>query len=157
MFEIIQSAKLKSISLLNNLEKKQLQYINEPEEIFNNDNNFNNSIIDDLQVINDTIQSATFFVFETFVRVKQMNGFVKWIEILKRLYSNNIPMCKWFLDLLCNERKSWFRYLLIECYEDYIRTNFQELLFVLLKTLGPSEYVFYLETEKKTGGAGLFP
>lgn len=95
----------------------------------------------------ETIKLATYFVFESYVRIKFKSGFIKWMDLLKKFYVNHVPACKWLLNLLITERKSWFRYLLIECYEDYIRSLFGELLFIILKTLGPQEYNFYLEKD----------
>lgn len=111
----------------------------EPIESLNANSNNDNCL--------DCIKLATYFVFESYVRIKQKAGYMKWIEILKKFYSNHVPACKWFLDLLTSERRSWFRYLMLECYEDYIRIHFGELLLLILKTLGPHEYSFYLDKE----------
>lgn len=102
----------------------------------------------------EIIQLATYFVFETYFRIKKMDGFLKWMSLLKRMYELNPPMCGWLLNLLTTDRRSWFRYLLIECYEDYVRVQFSDLLHIALKTLGSLEYPFYLEKIQHTTFSG---
>lgn len=93
------------------------------------------------------IQLETFFLFETFTRVREEKSFVLWMKHLTSLFQSHVYGCKWFLELLLTSRRSWFRYLLLECYDEYVRQQFSELLIVVLKTLGPLEYEFYLATE----------
>src|SRR5690242_15077958 len=72
------------------------------------------------------------------------------MNLLKSFYSKHLFACKWFLTLLTFEKRSWFRYMLLDCPDDYVRKSFAELIIVCLKTTGNSEYEYYLDTTEES-------
>jgi len=89
-----------------------------------------------------------YFFFYFIIKTIQQSTILSWVEHLQNMFSNHTGACSWFLLLLLTERRGWFRFLLLECDEEYIRSLFAKLLYTCLKTLAPCEYPFYFDTGK---------
>ena len=85
------------------------------------------------------IQFFTTFVFETILSLKQEALFKHWMSKLQLLYMSSLDSSKWLLTSLITTHRNWFRDLLIEHGEDYVRSAFASLLLEVIKKVSFDE------------------
>lgn len=84
-------------------------------------------------------QLGCFFMFETVLRARERDLFVKLGTVLSAL-AHRCPLgCKWFLRDITDRRGSWMRYGLFESNDDSVRTAVSNLIVSCLKSLAPIE------------------
>ncbi len=81
----------------------------------------------------DAIQMVTYFVFETLLRVREETNFVDWMVLLKQCYSRHPRACKWLLDHIVTQQRGWFRYMMLDCYDEYVRSHFSDILLTVMR------------------------
>eukprot|EP01130_Rhizamoeba_saxonica_P015756 TRINITY_DN711_c6_g1_i1.p1 TRINITY_DN711_c6_g1~~TRINITY_DN711_c6_g1_i1.p1 ORF type:complete len:2276 (-),score=421.97 TRINITY_DN711_c6_g1_i1:69-6896(-) len=110
-----------------------------------NNINISRSIIETTEdnLIFETIKMFTVFVMDTLKLDRFESDYVEWTSILRSLYSKHVPACKWLLYVLCNCKRDWLYYHLLECNSEYIRDEFCALVATCLTTLSPYEETLY--------------
>lgn len=96
-----------------------------------------------------TIKLAITFAYDSFVKTKDIQGFLGWIHILKPLFENFIPVCFWFINYLIGKKE-----MLVELFFEmnYVeaKTAFAKLLLIVINNVfkREDEYLFEVSNFK---------
>jgi len=91
-----------------------------------------------------TIKLAVIFAHDSFVKTKDIQGFLGWMHILKPLFENYVPACFWLVNY-CIGRKELLVELLIEMNYVEAKTAFAKLLIIVLNNVYKREEDYLLE------------
>ena len=124
---------------------EELNYQAPVEEINKQLDNINQNSLD--YYINtpelQTIKLAITFAHDSFMKTKDIQGFLSWMHILKPLFDNYVPACFWFLNYVTS-RKEMITELFFEMNYVEAKTAFAKLLIVIINNIYKREddYLF---------------
>jgi len=81
-----------------------------------------------------TIRLAVTFAYDSFVKTKDIQGFLGWMHILKPLFENYVPACFWFINYVIVKKE-----MLVELFFEmnYVeaKTAFAKLLIIIINNV----------------------
>lgn len=90
-----------------------------------------------------TIKLAITFAHDSFVKTKDIQGYLGWMHILKPLFENYVPSCFWFLNYVV-EKKEILKEVFFEITYVEAKTAFSKLLIIIINNVfkREDEYLF---------------
>lgn len=85
------------------------------------------------------LRFLTRFFLAVLCRSIEKDSVTPWIDILKMIYSENMPACVWLMGLFAGKESAWVEQFLLSCPSRVVRDGVADLLMLVVRTVGPAQ------------------